>query len=115
MLEGCCPWPSELAETYTARSTWENLTFGDVLDRSARHFSEREALVGVSPVMGEVRDTYHDLKIKADRLSLQFLRLGLRPLDRIILQLPNIPEFVYIYFALLRIGAIPVMCLPPTA
>ena len=113
MLEGCCPWPSELAETYTARSTWENLTFGDVLDRSARHFSEREALVGVSPVMGEVRDTYHDLKIKADRLSLQFLRLGLRPLDRIILQLPNIPEFVYIYFALLRIGAIPVMCLPP--
>jgi 2,3-dihydroxybenzoate-AMP ligase len=31
----------------------------------------------------------------------------------VILQLPNIPEFVYIYFALHRFGAIPVLCLPP--
>lgn len=113
MLEGCTPWPKEFADRYMAQGYWENVTLGDVLDRSAWHFPKREALVGTSPVSGEVRDTYTDLKRKVDRLALHLLRLGLKPLDRVILQLPNIPEFVYIYFALQKIGAIPVTSLPP--
>jgi 2,3-dihydroxybenzoate-AMP ligase len=113
MLNGFCPWPKEFADRYMARGFWENLTLGDILDRSAWYFPEREALVGISPVDGEVRDTYGTLQRKVDRLALHLLRLGLNPHDRVILQLPNIPEFVYLYFALHRIGAIPVMCLPP--
>ena len=113
MLKGCTPWPKEFADRYIALGYWENVTLGDVLDRSAWHFPKREALVGTSPVLGEVRDTYTDLKRKVDRLALHLLRLGLKPLDRVILQLPNIPEFVYIYFASQKIGAIPVMSLPP--
>jgi len=113
MLEGCSPWPEEFARKYIAQGYWENITLGDMLDRSALYFPEREALVGTSPVAGEVRDTYRHLKRKVDRLALHFLRLGLQPLDRVVLQLPNIPEFVYTYFALQKIGAIPVMCLPP--
>ena len=93
MLDGCCPWPEEMANRYIARGYWENVTLGDVLDRSARFFPKREALVGTSPVAGEVRDTFRDIKRKADRLALHFLRLGLRPLDRVIVQLPNFPEF----------------------
>jgi 2,3-dihydroxybenzoate-AMP ligase len=92
---------------------WGNVTLGDMLDRSAWYFPKREALVGTSPVLGEVRDTYTDLKKKVDRLALHLFRLGLKPLDRLILQLPNILEFVYIYFASQKIGAIPVMSLPP--
>ena len=113
MLEGCTPWPKEFAERYIAQGYWENVTLGDVLDRSAWHFPKREALVGISPVSGEVRDTYIELKRKVDRLALHLLRIGLKPSDRVILQLPNIPEFVYIYFALQKIGAIPVTSLPP--
>ncbi|MDP2643977.1 MAG: AMP-binding protein [Desulfobacterales bacterium] len=113
MLEGCTPWPKELAERYIAQGYWENFTIGDILDRSARHFPDREALVGMSPITGQERDSYRDLVKKADRLALRLLRLGLKPLDRVVLQLPNIPEFVYLYFALCKIGAIPVMCLPP--
>ncbi|KPK23834.1 MAG: hypothetical protein AMK69_17305 [Nitrospira bacterium SG8_3] len=113
MLKGCTPWPKEFAERYMAQGYWENVTLGDVLDRSAWHFPKREALVGTSPVSGEVRDTYADLRKKVDRLALHLLRIGLNPLDRVILQLPNIPEFVYIYFALLKIGALPVTSLPP--
>ena len=113
MLDECSPWPAELAKRYIALGYWENITLGDVLDRSARYFSTREALVGISPVDGEVRDTYRDLKLKVDRLAIRLLDTGLKPLDRVILQLPNFPEFVYIYFALSKIGAIPVMCLPP--
>lgn len=113
MLNGCCPWPKEFADRYIAHGFWENFTLGDILDRSAWYFPKREALVGVSPVSGEVRDNYGALLRKVDRLALHLLRLGFNPSDRVLLQLPNIPEFVYLYFALHRIGAIPVMCLPP--
>jgi len=113
MLVGCSPWPRELADRYVARHYWENFTIGDILDRSAWYFPQREALVGISPVKGEVRDTYRDLHKKVNRLAHHLLRLGLKPSDRVLLQLPNIPEFVYLYFAFHKIGVIPVMCLPP--
>ena len=38
--------------------------------------------------------------------------LGFRPLDRVVFQLPNSIEFVIAFFALLRIGVIPVLALP---
>jgi 2,3-dihydroxybenzoate-AMP ligase len=113
MLDGCCPWPKELVDQYVSQGFWENYTLGDILDRTAWYFPKREALIGISPVNGETRDTYSELRSKVDHLALHLLRLGFKPNDRVILQLPNIPEFVYIYFALHRIGAIPVLCLPP--
>jgi len=36
---------------------------------------------------------------------------GLKPLDRVVVQLPNVVEFAYLYFALQKIGCIPVMAL----
>lgn len=112
MLAGCPDWPPEFVSRYVTKGYWEGLTIGDILDRSAWHFPDREALVGISPVDGETRDTYAALQRKVNRLALHLLRLGFRPLDRVIMQLPNIPEFLYLYFALHKIGAIPVMCLP---
>ncbi len=113
MLDGCCTWPKEFADQYVSKGFWENYTLGDMLDRSTWYFPKREALIGISPVTGEIRDTYFDLREKVDHLALHLLRLGFKPADRVILQLPNIPEFVYLYFALHRFGAIPVLCLPP--
>jgi 2,3-dihydroxybenzoate-AMP ligase len=45
------------------------------------------------------------------RLACRFLDAGIRAQDRVVLQLPNGPEFVFAYFALTAIGAIPVMAL----
>ncbi len=112
MLPGCSDWPMEFEKRYVSRGYWEGLTIGDILDRSAWAFPEREALVGVSPVWGETRDTYAVLQMKVNRLAIHLLRIGVTPLDRVIMQFPNIPEFFYLYFALHKIGAIPVMCLP---
>ncbi|MCI4061481.1 AMP-binding protein [Micromonospora sp. R77] len=56
--------------------------------------------------------TYGELSQRADRLAGGLLRLGIRPLDRVVVQLPNIPEIVVVVFALLRAGAIPVLALP---
>jgi len=38
--------------------------------------------------------------------------VGIRALDRVVLQLPNVPELIVAYFALQRLGAIPIMALP---
>src|SRR6185437_11785810 len=45
------------------------------------------------------------------RLALHLLEFGVASLDRWVVQMPNIPEFVYLYFALQRLGAIPIMAL----
>ena len=47
----------------------------------------------------------------AKRLAGGLSNLGLRPQDRVVVQLPNGPEFVILYLALNYIGVIPVMAL----
>ena len=38
MLEGCVPWPADLARLYRARGWWEGVTIPEMLARSAaRH------------------------------------------------------------------------------
>jgi 2,3-dihydroxybenzoate-AMP ligase len=62
-------------------------------------------------VAGERRETYADLDRASARLGVALRRQGIRPLDRVVVQLPNTPEFVHWYLALVRIGAIPVLAL----
>jgi 2,3-dihydroxybenzoate-AMP ligase len=106
MLEGCTPWPDAIAKRYRDLGLWQGLTLTDMLARSIRRAPDRIALVH-----GEERISYRELGETVDRLACGFLDVGLRPLDRVVVQLPNIPEFVTTYFALARIGAIPVTAL----
>lgn len=108
MLEGCTPWPAELAERYRREGYWRGETLGGAFFRAVETYGERVALV-----YGEERLTYRELGGRVRHLAGQFWQLGLRPLDRVVLQLPNIPEFFYSYLALVSLGAIPVLCLPP--
>jgi len=50
-----------------------------------------------------------ELREKTDRLAVALMDLGIKPLDRVLLQLPNWHEFIVSYFALQKIGAIPVI------
>lgn len=106
MLAGCIPWPEDFAQRYRQAGYWEGLTLGDMLARTTARLPDKVALVA-----GEVRQTYRDLDRLSARLAAGLLQQGIRPLDRVVLQLPNIPEFVHYYLALVRIGAIPVMAL----
>ncbi len=69
-------------------------------------------LDGVTPVPAEFAARYRELFEHAERLARVLLDLGLRPLDRVIVQLPNTAGFAYLYLALQRIGACPVLALP---
>ncbi len=106
MLDGCVPWPADLAARYRARGWWEGITIAGMLARSAAHRPEKTALV-----CADQRLCYRELVETSDKLACRFLEAGIAPLDRVVVQLPNGPEFVHTYFALTRIGAIPVMAL----
>jgi 2,3-dihydroxybenzoate-AMP ligase len=106
MLEGCTPWPAEFAQRYRERGLWQGITLAEMLGRVIRRTPDKVALV-----CGAERITYGALGHAIDRLACGFVEAGIRPLDRVVVQLPNIPEFVYTYFALARIGSIPVTAL----
>ncbi len=106
MLKGCVPWPAEVARRYIEAGLWEGVTVAEMVERTARRLPQKVALVH-----GEDRITYQDLILSAKCLASGLLRLGLKPQDRAVVQLPNRPEFVSLYLALNYIGVIPVMAL----
>ncbi|MEW5352677.1 (2,3-dihydroxybenzoyl)adenylate synthase [Streptomyces sp. 16-176A] len=103
-------WPEEFAERYRAAGHWRGETFGGMLRERAAAHPDRIALVDPAP---ERRTwTYRELDEAADRLAAGFAARGIGRGDRVVVQLPNVGEFVEVVFALFRIGALPVYALP---
>jgi 2,3-dihydroxybenzoate-AMP ligase len=107
MLEGCTPWPAELAARYRREGYWLGQTLGELVDGWAAEHGDRVAIVH-----RDERVTYRELGRRVDRLAQHLLGLGLRPPERVVVQLPNVPQFIYLYYACARIGLLPVMALP---
>ncbi|WP_406154352.1 AMP-binding protein [Streptomyces sp. NBC_01023] len=105
MLDGFTPWPDEEAARYRRAGYWQGRTLGGLLRDWAREHSTRTALVH-----GGSRMTYANLNRRVDRMAAGLRLRGIRPGDRVVVQLPNVPEFVVSVFALFRTGAIPVFC-----
>ncbi|MDM0016145.1 (2,3-dihydroxybenzoyl)adenylate synthase [Variovorax saccharolyticus] len=106
MLEGCVPWPAEAAAEYRRLGLWEDLTVAEMVERTMRSVPDKTALV-----FGDRRISYEELVRDSRRLAVALLDLGLKPGERVVVQLPNLPEFVIAYLALNWMGAIPVMAL----
>jgi 2,3-dihydroxybenzoate-AMP ligase len=104
---GFTEFPSEFAERYRREGYWTGETLGVILRDWAASNPERTALV--TP---ERRWTYAELDARADRVASGFHRLGVRPGDRVVVQLPNDAPFVIVSVALFRLGAYPVFALP---
>jgi 2,3-dihydroxybenzoate-AMP ligase len=107
MLPGVVPFPPEFAARYRAKGYWEDRTIASVWEEYCRRYANRIAVID-----GEVKATYAQVNARAENLALNLLDLGIKPLDRLVVQLPNRIQFVYLYLALQKIGAIPVMALP---
>ncbi|MFJ2768460.1 (2,3-dihydroxybenzoyl)adenylate synthase [Streptomyces sp. NPDC087300] len=107
MLEGCAFWPADVAGRYRQDGYWLGRSLGDLLARSCADNAAKTAVVS-----GGRRITYGELGAGADRLASGLLGLGLRPLDRIVVQMPNLPELMTVLLAVFRAGVIPVLALP---
>jgi 2,3-dihydroxybenzoate-AMP ligase len=56
--------------------------------------------------------TYAELGRRSEHVACSLIDLGIRPRDRVVVQLPNTISFVTLYFGLQQIGAIPIMAPP---
>lgn len=105
-------FPEEFAHRYREAGYWTDETFAEFTDRAAKRFGEAEAVVGRDHTGTERRSTFVELAEDVRRTASGFAALGLRAGDRVLVQLPNIVEYPVVVFALFRLGAIPVFCLP---
>jgi 2,3-dihydroxybenzoate-AMP ligase len=107
MLDGCTACPEEFARVYRAKGYWQDITLwrmlADVIDRAP----EKTAIVSQ-----EGRISYRELGDRVGRRAVGLAAAGLRPRERVVMQLPNGLDFVVTLCALLRIGVIPVLALP---
>jgi 2,3-dihydroxybenzoate-AMP ligase len=106
VLEGVVPFPPEFAQRYRARGYWLDKSLAQEFAAMFAKHADRVLLID-----GERQYTYRDVDRITDNLALNLLELGLRPLDRVVPTLPNVAEFVLLYFALQKIGCIPIAAL----
>ncbi|MEJ2156730.1 MAG: class I adenylate-forming enzyme family protein [Desulfobacteraceae bacterium] len=104
LLEGVVPYRQEDVEAYIKKGWWRGMTLGDYMDRAAEMHPDKEAFIDRIS-----RYTYGQTREKVDRLAVGLIKLGIKPLDRVLVQLPNWNEFVFAYFACQKIGAITVL------
>ncbi len=76
-------------------------TFGDLPREMAARYGEREALV-----FGSRRFTFAELDRRIDRVARGLMGLGVEAGDHVSLWLNNSPEWIFLLFALARIGAV---------
>lgn len=107
MLEGFTGWPEEYQQRYLRALYWQKKPLGVILEEASQKYAGRVALAS-----GNESITYAGLCRIVDRLALHLLDMGHRPLERMILHMPNIPETIYLYFAAVKVGVIPIMVLP---
>ena len=106
MLEGVVPFPPDFAARYRAKGYWRDKPLREELGAAFAKFADRVAIVA-----GERSVTYAELDRESTNLALNLLDMGLKPLDRVVVQLPNVYEFACLYVALQKIGAIPIAAL----
>ncbi|MCI0755860.1 (2,3-dihydroxybenzoyl)adenylate synthase [Teichococcus vastitatis] len=100
-------WPEDVARRYREKGYWTGETFSGFLRRKAVERPDAEAIID-----RERRWTYAELLARAEAAAAGFLRAGLRPGDRVVVQLPNIAEFFAAVFGLFRAGMVPLYALP---
>src|SRR5436189_3748105 len=106
MLEGVVPFPPDSARRYREKGYWQDRSLAEEFAAVFDRFKQRIFLVDQNREY-----TYGEVDRLTDNLALNLLELGLRPLDRVVPALPNCAEFPLLYFALQKIGAIPIAAL----
>ncbi|KKD01599.1 (2,3-dihydroxybenzoyl)adenylate synthase [Photobacterium halotolerans] len=100
------PWPPALAEQYRRKGYWTDVPMTDILTRHQDERADHRALV-----CGERSWTYRQLEQDAEQLAASLLQLGVKSGDTALVHLPNVAEFYIVFFALMKVGVVPVNAL----
>ncbi|MFT5711546.1 MAG: 2,3-dihydroxybenzoate-AMP ligase [Halioglobus sp.] len=105
-LTGFAPFPEEYASAYREKGYWTDITIADTFSAICEQYAKRIAVCNPDEEV-----TFAQLDQRAERLALNLLDTGLQPGDIAVVQLGNVLEFVYLYFALQKIGVRPILAL----
>jgi len=90
-----------------SRGLWPDRLPIDDLDRAVGAYPQRTAFVGVDSARGkEIRLGYAELATRVDQIALGLIELGVGRSDVVAFQLPNWWEFIALFYACNRIGAV---------
>ncbi|HEY2222956.1 (2,3-dihydroxybenzoyl)adenylate synthase [Actinomycetospora sp.] len=109
------PYPPEVARRYREAGYWTGQSFPDLLAGAVAAHPDRPAVVGTAvsdPDHPEQRWTYAELDRRARVLVGGFAGLGVGAGDRVVVWLPNVPEYLEVIWGLFLLGALPVFALP---
>ena len=84
-------------------------TMWQVLKENSKYYEDKNALYYNGTYV-----TYGELIKKCDYFAKCFTKLGVKPDDHVVICMANTPEFVYAFYGLIKIGAIPNLIEPRT-
>lgn len=97
------PWPAEFAKCYREKGYWIDRPLSEILE-----FGDAQA----TALICDGRSfSYESVRQQSDNLAANLQQLGLSRGDTALVQLPNVAEFYIVFFALLKIGVVPVNAL----
>jgi acyl-coenzyme A synthetase/AMP-(fatty) acid ligase len=96
-----------LASQYRSSGIWPDRLITDDLDAYAKSRSGHVVVIDSRQSM-----TYAQLQDSSYRVAAGLLSLGVKPNDRVAIQLPNWSEYVVLHCALVRIGAVTCLITP---
>ena len=98
------PWLDRMkAADIPATLNYPSTTLGRIVDQSAERYGDVDALI-----YSNTRWTYRELAARVNRAAGALSRLGVRKNERVLLTLPNCPEFALCFFAIQKLGAVAV-------
>jgi long-chain acyl-CoA synthetase len=98
------PWVETLERAGIPRTLqYPATTLGRLLDQTADRFGDATAIV-----YNESRWSYRELLARVNRMAGGLASLGVRRGERVLMVLPNCPEFVITFFAIQKLGAVAV-------
>ncbi|MEQ3552968.1 AMP-binding protein [Pseudonocardia nematodicida] len=106
VLDGVVGHPAEFADRYRREGYWTDQTFPEMLFETIGRVPDDTALIADGR-----RISYAELGERVLRLAGGFRARGIGRGDRVVVQLPNVADYVPLVFALFELGAIPVLAL----
>jgi len=101
------PWFKFWPEGVPKSIDYPKITLGEALKESALHFPDNPAIIYFGRPF-----TYRELDELVDRFTTALQDLGVKKGDRVGIFMPNIPQFVIVFYGALRAGAVCVACSP---
>ncbi|GAB3842969.1 (2,3-dihydroxybenzoyl)adenylate synthase [Nesterenkonia populi] len=103
-LDGEVPYPQDVAAYYRQKEWWTDQTHAEMLFETVARMPQKTAVIS-----GSAQLSYAQLGERVLQVAAGLRAQGISRGDRVVVHLPNSPEYLCTIFALFELGAIPVL------